>query len=598
MHKSPALSPGIDRWVCEVATLTTPSRLVYCDGSPEERAGLIREAVAAGELIELNQRRLPGCYLHRSAPHDVARAEDRSFVCTSHEEDAGPNNAWTAPAAAHHTLRQLFTDAMSGRSMYVIPFLMGPPGSRFARVGVQITDSRYAAINMGLLTRVGPDAIEDLRQADPDSVVRCVHALGDLDPARRLIAHFPEERAVWSIGSGYGGNALLSKKCFALRLASCIGRDEGWLAENMLIVGLRRPDGRTSYLAGGYPAACGGPNFAMLGRLAALPGWSIETIGDDVAWLRPGSDGRLWAMNPETAFFDIVRGVSRRTNPTAWEMIQRDTIYTNVALRPDGTPWWEGHDDPPPAQALDWRGTPWTPAEAAPAAHPNCRFTAPATGCVTLSSRFADPDGVPLDAILFGARRQPEVPLVSRARDWRQGTFFAAMLASDTTPVAIGRAGLDRSDLAPKWPLCGYNLADYWAHWLAIGRRLTQPPAIFRINWQRTAADGTPLWANPDDSLRVLPWMLDGSAIDMHGVPAEVVRALLAVDPRHGHAAAGRLAAFFDQFGARLPREMQDELIQLTEETQTRWTSSTSCSHASVSRSAATAFESPGTTGS
>jgi phosphoenolpyruvate carboxykinase (GTP) len=579
----PALPPSLARWVQEVSALTTPARIVYCDGSPEERAELIRESIGCGELIELNQQRLPGCYLHRSAPHDVARAEAQSFVCTRHEEDAGPNNAWMAPAEAHWTLRVWFNEAMRGRTMYVVPFLMGPPGSRFARVGVQITDSRYAVLSMGILTRVGQAAHDALMDADPDRVVRCVHALGDRDPARRLIAHFPEAGAVWSIGSGYGGNALLGKKCFALRLASWFGREEGWLAENMLIVGLTRPDGRTSYLAGGYPAACGGPNFAMLGSLAALPGWRIETIGDDVAWLRPGPDGRLWAINPETGFFDIIWGLSRRTNPTAWTMIQRDTIYTNVALRPDGTPWWEGHDDPPPAQALDWRGEPWTPACGRPAAHPNGRFTAPAARCATLSRRADDPDGVPLDAILFGARRQHQVPLVCQARDWGQGTWFGAMLASETTPATTGRAGLDRSDLAPKWPLCGYNMGDYWAHWLAIGRSLTRPPAIFRVNWQRCAADGQPLWANPDDSLHALPWIVARSAgedaaaaetivgavpapeaLDMRGhMSADTLRALLAVDPRHWSTAAQTHDAFFTQFGARLPRELREAHAQL-----------------------------------
>jgi phosphoenolpyruvate carboxykinase (GTP) len=576
-HDSPPHS--LDRWVRDVSALTTPKHVVYCDGSREERAALIRQSVEAGELIELNQQRLPGCYLHRSAPHDVARAEDRSVVCTRHEEDAGPNNAWMAPEDARRTLHALFRGAMTGRTMYVVPFAMGPTGSRFAKAGIQITDSRYAVLQLSLLNRVGQAAFEEAMHADAETFVRCVHSLGDLDPARRLVVHCPDAREVWSIGSGFGGNALLSKKCAGLRLASWFGRDEGWLAENMLLVGLRRPDGRTFYLAGGYPAACGGPNFAMLGRPASLPGWTIETLGDDIVWLRPGADGRLWAINPETGFFDIVSGLNRRTNPTAWDMIQRDAIYTNVALRPDGTPWWEGHHDPPPNEALDWRGQPWTPASGRPAAHPNCRFTSAAERCATLSPRAADPQGVPLDAIVFGARRQHHVPLVCQARDWRQGIFFGAMLASETTPAATGHGSLDRSELTPKWPLCGYNLGDYWAHWLSIGRGLTQPPAVFRVNWQRSAPNGAALWPNPDDSLRALPWMLarcageDAAAretiagavpapdaIDMNGrMPADVLQALLAVHPPDWRNAARAREAFFNQFGARLPGTIREE---------------------------------------
>jgi phosphoenolpyruvate carboxykinase (GTP) len=383
------MSTAIEQWVREIAALTAPARIVYCDGSEAERDTLIAECLATGELIELNQRQLPGCYLHRSAPDDVARTEHLTFISTTRQEHAGPTNNWMPPADARAKLMPLFRGAMAGRTMYVVPFLLGPPGSPFAKVGVEITDSRYVVLNMRLMTRVGQVALDHLGPGD--EFTRCLHSLGDLRPDRRFIVHFPEENTVWSIGSGYGGNALLGKKCLALRIASWLARGEGWLAEHMLIVGVENPQGDVRYLAAAFPSACGKTNLAMLQAPAALAGWKVWTLGDDIAWLRPGADGRLWAVNPESGFFGVVPGTSHKTNANAADMIRRDTIYTNVALRPDGTPWWEGHDDPPPAVAIDWQGQPWTPLAGRPAAHPNSRFTTPAYECPSLSPAFANP---------------------------------------------------------------------------------------------------------------------------------------------------------------------------------------------------------------
>jgi phosphoenolpyruvate carboxykinase (GTP) len=568
---------GIKKWVDEIAALTTPDRIVYCDGSEQEKDALIRESLATGELIELNQQKLPGCYLHRSAPHDVARTEHLTFVCTRDKGDAGPNNNWMPPADAKAKLTELFRGSMKGRTMYVVPFLMGPPGSRFSKVGVEITDSKYVVLSMRIMTRVGQVALDELK--DPDDFTHCLHSLGDLSPERRFIMHFPEENTVWSVGSGYGGNALLGKKCMALRLASTLGRQEGWLAEHMLILGVENPQGETRYIGGAFPSACGKTNLAMLVPPKTMRGWKTWTVGDDIAWMRPGTDGRLWAVNPEAGFFGVVPGTGRKTNPTAFEMIQRDTIYTNVALRRDGTPWWEGHDDPAPKEALDWQGRPWTPESKEAAAHPNSRFTTPATNCATLSPEFANPEGVPIDAVLFGARRQRRVPLVFQSRDWQHGTFLGATLSSETTAAATGKVGVLRRDPMAMWPFCGYNMADYFRHWLTVGKKVTKPPKVFRVNWFRT--DGTTgkfLWPGFGDNLRVIKWILDraegrgkatetfiGSvptldAIETDGVvPPENLQRLLRVDPAEWVEAVAAQEDFFNQFGDRLPMEMRQE---------------------------------------
>ncbi|MGH9408628.1 MAG: phosphoenolpyruvate carboxykinase (GTP) [Vicinamibacterales bacterium] len=572
---------GIRRWVDEVAAMTRPDRMHFCDGSDAERAQLVRECLAAGELIELDQQKLPGCYLHRSAPHDVARTEHLTYVCTAQKDDSGPNNNWMPPSDAKTKLTPLFTGAMSGRTMYVVPFLMGPPGSRFSKVGVEITDSKYVVLNMRIMTRVGAPALEHLGGAD--DFTRCLHSVGDLSPERRFIMHFPEENTVWSIGSGYGGNALLGKKCMALRLASWLARKEGWLAEHMLLLGVEDPQKRIRYIAGAFPSACGKTNMAMLMPPKSMPGWKTTTVGDDIAWIRPGSDGRLWAVNPEAGFFGVVPGTSHKTNGTAFDMIQRNTIYTNVALRPDGTPWWEGHDDPAPPQALDWQGRPWTPASTEKAAHPNSRFTTPATQCATLSPEFDNPNGVPIDAILFGARRQRRVPLVYEARNWQHGTFLGATLSSETTAAATGKVGVLRRDPMAMWPFCGYNMGDYFQHWLDVGANLAKPPKIFRVNWFRTDEAGRFLWPGFGDNLRVLKWVLERAegggkaadtvlggvptpdAIDRTGLhlPDADMAALLKVDPAEWVEAVAGQEDLIQMFGSHMPQAIRAEHDEL-----------------------------------
>jgi phosphoenolpyruvate carboxykinase (GTP) len=568
---------AIRKWVDEVAAMTRPDRILICDGTEAEKETLIAEAVAGGELIELNQEKMPGCYLHRSAPHDVARTEHLTYVCTSGKEDAGPNNNWMSPGDAVAKLTPLFSNAMKGRTMYVVPFLMGPPGSRFSKVGVEITDSKYVVLSMRIMTRVGQVALDHLGASD--DFTRCLHSLGDLSPDRRFIMHLPETNTVWSIGSGYGGNALLGKKCMALRLASYLARNEGWLAEHMLILGLEDPQGRTRYIAGAFPSACGKTNLAMLQPPKALPGWKATTVGDDIAWIRPGSDGRLWAVNPEAGFFGVVPGTSRRPNATAMEMIQRDTLFTNVALRPDNTPWWEGHDDPAPADALDWQGRPWTPASTEKAAHPNSRFTTPATNCASLSPEFDNPNGVPIDAMIFGARRQRRIPLVFQAHNWQHGVFLGATLSSETTAAATGKVGVLRRDPMAMWPFCGYNMGDYFRHWLEVGNAIAKPPKIFRVNWFRTDASGKFLWPGFGDNLRVLKWILDrcegrGNAVEtaIGAVPTQdaIDRSglrlsdadmtyLLKVDPAEWVEAVAGQDELIRMFGDRMPAALRDE---------------------------------------
>jgi len=572
---------GIRKWVDDVAAMTRPDRILFCDGSDSEKDDLIQESLKLGELIELNQQKMPGCYLHRSAPHDVARTEHLTFVCTAEKEDAGPNNNWMAPADATAKLTPLFTGSMKGRTMYVVPFLMGPPGSRFSKVGVEITDSKYVVLSMRIMTRVGQPALDHLGSSD--DFTRCLHSLGDLSPERRFIMHFPEQNTVWSIGSGYGGNALLGKKCMALRLASWLAKKEGWLAEHMLILGLQDPQGKMHYVGGAFPSACGKTNLAMLLPPKTMPGWKTFTVGDDIAWMRPGSDGRLWAVNPEAGFFGVVPGTGHKTNPTAFDMIQRDTLFTNVALRPDGTPWWEGHDDPAPAQALDWQGRPWTPASTEKAAHPNSRFTAPATNCATLSPEFANPNGVPIDAMIFGARRQRRIPLVFEARNWQHGTFLGATLSSETTAAATGKVGVLRRDPMAMWPFCGYNMGDYFQHWLDVGAKLAKPPKIFRVNWFRTDESGRFLWPGFGDNLRVLKWILDraegrgtavetaigqvptADAIDRSGLNVSEgdMKQLLKVDPAEWVEALEGQDELIRMFGDRMPKELKAEHEQL-----------------------------------
>jgi phosphoenolpyruvate carboxykinase (GTP) len=527
--------------------------------------------VRVRDLLPLDQRALPGCYLHRSAPNDVARTEHLTFICSRDAADAGPTNNWMAPGEAYDRLGKIFAGSIQGRTTYVIPFLMGPPGSPFSKAGIEVTDSVYVALNMRIMTRMGQAALDQLGESD--DFTRGLHCKADLNIERRFVCHFPEDNTIWRVGSGYGGNALLSKKCLALRIASRLGRQEGWLAEHMLIVGIESPDGETHYVCAAFPSACGKTNLAMLVPPGSMPGWKVHTVGEDIAWLRVGPDGRLWAVNPEAGFFGVVPGTSSKTNATAMEMIRRNTIYTNVALRPDGTVWWEGHDDAAPPAALDWRGRPWTPASGEPAAHPNSRFTVPASQCPSISPEWQNPRGVPISAILFGGRRQKLVPLVFEAFDWQHGTFLGATLASETTAAATGAVGVVRRDPMAMLPFCGYNMGDYWGNWLSIGQRLTRPPKVFRVNWFRRDASGRFLWPGFGENLRVLDWVIQRckgaggagetpigylptrAALDRRGldVSDEALAELLSVDRDGWRANLRSQAEFFAKFGDRLP---------------------------------------------
>jgi phosphoenolpyruvate carboxykinase (GTP) len=568
---------SVQKWVNGLAAMCQPDDVVWCDGSEEERERLTRVAVECGDLIPLNQKALPGCYLHRSALNDVARTENLTYVCTDTEEEAGPNNNWMAPAESYERLSKIFAGSMRGRTLYVIPFLMGPYGSSFSKVGIQVTDSAYVVLNMRLMTRMGKIALDHL--GDSHDFTRCLHSKADLDIERRFICHYPQDNTIWSVGSGYGGNALLSKKCLALRIASKLGQREGWLAEHMLIVGVESPDGEIHYLCGAFPSACGKTNLAMLIPPAPMKGWKVHTIGDDISWLRVGPDGRLWAINPEAGFFGVAPGTGSKTNPTAVETIKRDTIFTNVALRLDGTVWWEGHDDPAPNAAEDWRGKSWNPHSGHPAAHPNARFTVSIKQCPSYSREWEKPDGVPISAILFGARRQKLVPLVYQSFSWQHGTFLGATLASETTAAATGAVGVVRRDPMAMLPFCGYNMGDYWSHWLSIGRRLRHPPKIFRVNWFQRNEQGRFLWPGFSENLRVLRWVIErckdsgaaeetpigyvpkSSSLSGEGlkVSASDLKKLVAIDRDGWKANLKSQGDYFEKFGDHLPAGIKEE---------------------------------------
>lgn len=492
-------------WVEEVAALTCPDAIRWCDGSQREYDALLAGMEADGTLIALNPDTHPGCWLHRSDPEDVARVEHLTFVCTRDAEAAGPNNQWMAPDQAHGKMDALFAGCMRGRILYVVPYCMGPIDSPLSRCGVEITDSPYVVANMRLMTRMGAQALQRIEREG--HFVRGLHSLGELDPDRRFIMHFPEELSIQSYGSGYGGNALLGKKCHALRIASWQAREEGWLAEHMLIVGIENPQGDTHCIAAAFPSACGKTNLAMLVPPPAYreAGWKVWTVGDDICWMRPGPDGQLWAINPEAGYFGVAPGTSAKSNPNALAMIQRDTIYTNVALTDDCQPWWEGLDDRAPA--FDWQGRPYDPANG-PAAHPNARFTVAARQCPSWSPRAEDPQGVPISAIVFGGRRATTMPLVFEARDWRHGVFVGATMASETTAAATGQVGLVRRDPMAMKPFCGYHFGDYFAHWLSFDEPGARLPKIFHVNWFRKDADGNFLWPGFGENLRVLEWII------------------------------------------------------------------------------------------
>jgi phosphoenolpyruvate carboxykinase (GTP) len=570
-------NPHIQKWVKEAAAMCQPENIFWCDGSEEEKERLTQIAVDCGDLIPLNQEKLPGSYLHRSALNDVARTENLTFVCTPTQEEAGPNNNWMAPAESYDKLSKIFAGSMRGRTLYVIPFLMGAKGSSFSKVGVQVTDSVYVVLNMRIMTRMGKIALDHL--GDSDDFTRCLHSKADLDIERRFICHYPQDNTIWSVGSGYGGNALLAKKCLALRIASKLGQQEGWLAEHMLIVGVESPDGEIHYVCGAFPSACGKTNLAMLVPPPTMKGWKIHTIGDDISWLRIGQDGRLWAVNPEAGCFGVAPGTGWNTNRNALRTVTHDTIFTNVALRPDGTVWWEGHDDPVPDNALDWRGKPWDPEGGHPAAHPNARFTVSIKQCPSYSPEWEKPEGVPISAILFGARRQKMIPLVYQSFNWQHGTFLGATLASETTAAATGAVGVVRRDPMAMLPFCGYNMGDYWSHWLAMGKRVTHPPKIFRVNFFQRNERGRFLWPGFGENLRILRWIVErckggGQATDtpigyvpkassLTGDGLEIAKSdldqLVTVDREAWKNNLKSQSDFFDTFGDHLPAGMKEE---------------------------------------
>ena len=573
-----AMSPAVSEWVASVRELTQPDAVRWCEGSDDEFRGLVADLEKSGELLKLNEAHYPNCFLARSHPSDVARVEHLTFVCTTDRDDAGPNNHWMAPAEAKTKMLDLFKGCMKGRTLYVVPYCMGPIDSPYSRCGVEITDSAYVVINMILMTRAGRPALE--RIAREGGFVKGLHSTGELDPDRRFIMHFPEELSIMSFGSGYGGNALLGKKCHALRIASYQARNEGWLAEHMLIVGLTSPQGETHYVAAAFPSACGKTNLAMLIPPGSMPGWKVTTVGDDIAWLHPGPDGRLYAINPEAGYFGVVPGTNPKTNRNAFEMIQRNTLFTNVALTADNQPWWEGLDAGKPV--TDWQGRPFDPANG-PAAQPNSRFTVSAKQNPSYAPEADSARGVPISAIIFGGRRRGVAPLVYEARDWNHGVLVGASVASETTAAAIGQAGVLRRDPMAMKPFAGYNYGDYWAHWLSMGAKLKHPPKIYHVNWFRRDADGKFLWPGFGDNLRVLEWIVDRCAgkagaqetaignlprpedLDLAGLElaSGALEQLLSVQTDEWRTEAADIEKYLDEYAPRTPAALREQVRSL-----------------------------------
>ena len=580
----------VNEWIDEMAAMTKPDKIVLIDGSQEQIDALRDEACSTGEMIKLNQELLPDCYLHRTAVNDVARVEGRTFICTSKKEDAGNINNWMDPKECYAKLTKLYTGAMKGRTMYVIPYSMSAVGSPFAKYGIELTDSIYVVLNMVIMTRVGLDVLKAL--GDDAGFIKGLHAKADLDEENRYIVHFPEDNTIWSVNSGYGGNVLLGKKCFALRIASYLGRKEGWMAEHMLILGIEAPNGEVKYVTGAFPSACGKTNLAMLipPEIYKKKGYKAWCVGDDIAWLRVGDDGRLWAVNPENGFFGVAPGTNEQSNPNALHTCMKNTIFTNVVHNLDNnTVWWEGLDKNPPANAMDWKGNKWDYTKydkkdkSTCGAHPNSRFTASAANCPCLSSEFNNPAGVPISAIIFGGRRAKTAPLVYQARNWQHGVFVGSIMASETTAAATGAVGVVRRDPMAMRPFTGYDMGDYFGHWLAMGKKISNPPMIFNVNWFRTDDEGHFIWPGFGDNMRVVMWILARCAgevdavetpigfvpkaedieIDGLDITVDTVRELLDVDAALWKEELAGIDEFYKQIGDRVPKELYDELDAL-----------------------------------
>jgi len=589
MKKSPSRNKRLNDWVAKMAHMCEPDDIVWIDGSVSQKEAIEREALASGEIIKLNEEKLPGCFLHRTAKDDVARTEHLTFICTRKKRDAGVTNNWMPPRAAYAKAGEIFRGAMKGRTMYVIPFSMGPVGSPFSKVGVELTDSRYVVLNMLIMTRVGESVLRLLDEGG--DFTACLHSMAQLDINRRLILHFPEDNTIWSVGSGYGGNVLLGKKCLSLRIASYLARKEGWFAEHMLIMGVERPNGQIQYIAAAFPSACGKTNLAMLIPPEGLKkkGYRIWTVGDDIAWMRIDSDGTLWAINPETGFFGVAPGTNPHTNPNMVATIKKNTIYTNVLLKADGTVWWEGADGDVPVSGIDWQGNPWRQGmidvygKPILGAHPNSRFTSPIANCPSASFRLEQHHGVPISAIVFGGRRMHLAPLVYESFNWQHGVFVGATIASELTAAQMGKIGEIRRDPMAMLPFCGYNMGLYFRHWLERGGRMTKPPRIFHVNWFRVDEHGKLLWPGFRENLRVLEWILDRcngtieaeetpigflprpQDIDMTGlhVPAGMIEKLLRIDRKEWQEELKEIKKFFRQFRKDLPQGLWEEYEEL-----------------------------------